>query len=138
VNIKGGTKEVEDLQGYVSEALKAIIGPSMTKQRGPLMAGFRVAGPAPERPTCECEVAVLLSRSLKRRRVASLFPFPTSAWLRNWHFTFATGASTDRNLSELSRARSSFLLSAPKRENDDSFQLIRTSLSRLPLRGWIE
>ncbi|WP_324765163.1 hypothetical protein SO078_25640 (plasmid) [Sinorhizobium meliloti] len=59
MNIKGGTKEVEDLQGYVSEdlqgyvseALKAIIGPLMTKQRGPLMAGFRVAGAAPERPT---------------------------------------------------------------------------------------
>ena len=31
VKIKGGMREVEDLQGYVSEALKAIIGPSMTK-----------------------------------------------------------------------------------------------------------
>ena len=49
MNIKGGTKEVEDLQGYVSEALKAIIGLLMTKQRGLLMAGFRVAGAAPER-----------------------------------------------------------------------------------------
>lgn len=31
VCIEGGTKEVEELQGYVSEALKAIIGPTMTK-----------------------------------------------------------------------------------------------------------
>lgn len=68
------------------------------------------------------------------------FPFsvPSVRMLRNWHFTFATGASTDRNLSELRRAQSSISLSTPKRENDDSFQLIRTSLSRLPLRGWIE
>jgi hypothetical protein len=48
---QGRHGEVEDLQGYVSEALKAIIGLLMTKQRGLLMAGFRVAGAAPERPT---------------------------------------------------------------------------------------
>lgn len=39
VSIKGGTKEVEALQGYVSEALKAIIGPSMTK---PTRNGYAV------------------------------------------------------------------------------------------------
>lgn len=37
VKIKGGMREVEDLQGYVSEALKAIIGPSMTK---PMRNGY--------------------------------------------------------------------------------------------------
>lgn len=39
VEVKGGTKEVEDLQGYVSEALKAIVGPSMTK---PTRNGYAV------------------------------------------------------------------------------------------------
>lgn len=33
VRIEGATKEVEELQGYVSEALKAILGPTMTKPR---------------------------------------------------------------------------------------------------------
>lgn len=39
MKITGGTKEVEDLQGYVSEALKDIIGPSMTK---PTRNGYAV------------------------------------------------------------------------------------------------
>lgn len=37
--VKGGAREVEELQGYVSEALKAIVGPSMTK---PTRNGYAV------------------------------------------------------------------------------------------------